>query len=494
MRHGPLLLTGLLLLTALAGCGDDATSGGARARLLVSEVDGAIEGEVKFLALDSSQGRVFDTRPLDGDPLVRVAPGAPPGRYRVFTTASWGMLWTGQRSTAAPVLADERYPPTTVRLGKPRSLYIAALDPSLPSSPVGTVWAAEAKRAADGGAVPFQRVAVEVVDQGEGIVAVRFPPEAWHLGNVLRLVGRMSDGSVTQMLSYVVRDEHQPDLPRITLVSPAAPAPLTVHLVPPPGMEQVPDGLKATITLLDIPLDAVYEEVSYQGAAQFDTVAALGHAIRVALPDSGSRCAFDLDQEDWRLRQSIYIVAQHTQAGQATEVVIGGARFVEARVGYQDGSTFGRVPLEAFSTEPPRARLVTQPGWQDWWLRSAEGLWYHHVLEVDTEDGREVAFVAAAGGKSAHVRGSVQGGGARHRVLLTQIQPAFARDGVEILPERRLGGDGLEAAVSGQGEYELRVPPGRYELQVHGPAGPVGRPRTMEFRAGQETRLDLAAR
>ena len=46
------------------------------------------------------------------------------GKYRVLSTAGWGMLWTGRQGSAPPLLRGTDHPPALVRMGKRRSLYV----------------------------------------------------------------------------------------------------------------------------------------------------------------------------------------------------------------------------------------------------------------------------------------------------------------------------------------------------------------------------------
>jgi hypothetical protein len=134
--------------------------------------------------------------------------------------------------------------------------------------------------------------------------------------------------------------------------------------------------------------------------------------------------------------------------------------------------------------------LLAPAGPQEWFLHLASGAWAH--VFVDVPDGpapprRADEVVVKAG---CRLKGKVQGGGMGYRVVARLVLPA-AKDevsGVE-LPERTVGG--FEAAASAAAEYDVRVPPGRVELQVVSPAGSRSRHYTMDLRPGDLVRRDL---
>ncbi len=484
-----LLLAGL----ALVACGDDEIAG-ARVRLITSAADGAVQGEVQLQAVDDGVGRVYPAKPLGDD--VYVAPGAPPGKYRILSTAGWGMLWSGRTGSSAPLLRGAGHTPALVRMGKPRSLYVAS---GLPGQwTLGATWAAEWKVAAEGDRATWEPVDLRIEPLDEGVFALRFPAEVWSFGRLIRVLGTMSDGTVTAMQTYQVRDEKRAELPRMALVLAAVQAPLTVHLVPPPGVKQVPDGTPVRVRLLGVPLDHVYEGQSYEGRAQFDELAALGHALRVELPQSGPDAMFTLDPETWRLRQSLHVVAVDPEKLADVQLVELGGGFTEARVCYRGASTFGRVSFERVDAPPDAVehsvRVRTHPGWQEWWLRTVDGEWLYMADDIEGPPHELLIDTDRTDGAGVRVSGRVPGAPPGTRVLARQVHEAYGIEGEEVLPERRLGGEGFEAAVSPQGGYDLQLPPGRYEIRVLGPTGASSRPKVMPFAPGAQVRLDLSMR
>jgi len=486
----------LLLLLLLAGCGKEHAVAGARVRILTSAVDGAIQGELQFQAVDDGVGRIYAAQALEGD--LYVAPGAPSGAYRLLTTAGWGMLWTGRRGASAPLLRGSDYPPAVVRMGRPRALYLASGMPGRWT--ISTTWAAEWKPGAAGGVKAFRPAKVDIADVGEGIVEVRFPEEVWAFGNVVRLVGLMTDGAVTGMPSYQLLDAARPELPRMVLVLGAVQAPLVVRLVPPPGLAEVPEDVRVQVSLRGVALAHVYEARSHNGTARFEEVAALGHGLRIALPGSGPDVAFDLQPETWRTRGTVHLVALPSTGTVRVAFAEQGGGFVEARVSYRGGKAFGRVPLEhmpAADGAPAMARLRTMSGWQEWWLRTQADTWIHAVLDVDA--ARPRVELPQASEAACRVRGQVRGAGLGFRVVLRQVLEAFAPAGAPegeaaVLAARTMEGEGFVAAVSPQGGYEATVPPGRYTLQVVSRAGRAGRPiGPLLFKPGAEVLLDLKA-
>ncbi len=477
----------------LAACGDD-TIAGARVELVASAADGAIQGEVQLQAVDDGVGRVYPARALQGN--VYVAPGAPPGKYRILTTAGWGMLWTGRKGSSAPLLRGAGHPPVLVRMGRPRTLYVASAMPGRWT--LGPRWGAEWKRAAEGDRATWQSVDLTVDDLGEGVYALRFPTDVWTFGTLLRVLGTMSDGTVTAIQTYQLRDEKHYELPRIALLLAAVQAPLTVHLVPPPGVEQVPDGTPVRVHLRGLPLEHAYEAKSFEGQARFDEIAALGHDLLIELPESGPDARFALDAQTWRLRQTMHVVAVDPTKLAHIDVVELGGGFTEARVCYRGSSSFGRVSFEPLPAPPDAVersvRLHTQPGWQEWWLRTADGQWVHEVLEVDAPPIETRIDLDRADGAGMRVSGQVRDSRPGTRVVFMQLHEALSIEGESVLPERKLGGEGFEAAVSPQGGYEAALPPGRYQIWAVGPGGRAGRPQTLPQRPGAQVRLDLQSR
>ena len=113
-------------------------------QVITGTADGRPDGQLRIKALDDGEGREHALVATD-DPDVWRAPDATPGPYRVYTDTGWGMLWAGTKGSAAPRLRGHDYPPALVRMGKPRTLYVAIADPSLPSAPVSTTWAADTR-------------------------------------------------------------------------------------------------------------------------------------------------------------------------------------------------------------------------------------------------------------------------------------------------------------------------------------------------------------
>lgn len=486
----------LLLLSfalVLAACGDDSVAG-ARVQLITSAADGSVQGEVQLEALDDGVGRIYAARQLEGD--VYVAPGAPPGKYRVLSTAGWGMLWTGRTGSSAPLLRGAGYPPALVRMGKPRTLYVAS---GLPGRwTLGGNWAAQWRRAFEGDRSTWQPVDLTVDDLDEGVYALRFPADVWTYGTALRVLGTMTDGTVSALQTYQLRDEKRSELPRIALVLAAVQAPLTVNLVPPPGVAQVPDGTPVRVHLLGVPLEHVYEAKSFEGRARFDEIAALGHDLLVELPASGPHARFKIDAQTWRLRQTMHVVAVDPARLAAIEVVELGGGYTEARVCYRGSSTFGRVSFERLPAPEDAVervvRLHTQPGWQEWWLRTADGQWVHEALDVDAPPVETQIDLDRPDGAGMRISGKVRGSRPGTRVVFEQLHESYVLDGEPMLPERALRGEGFEAAVSPQGGYEIDVPPGRYRIWAVGPGGAGGRPQVLPLRPGAQIRLDLQSR
>ncbi len=491
---GCVLGCGVLLLTA-CGDGDNA---GARAEILTSPLDGPVQGKMKFHALDDGVGRVYDAH--EQGQGIYVATDAPPGRYRLYTTAGWGMLWTGAKGTAAPGLRGGDYPATQVRMGKPRSLYVASGMPGRWT--VSDAWAAEWKVAAMGDRAQFEPVDLKIEKHDVGIYALRFPPNVWTFGNIVRIVGVMRDGTVTGMESYQLRDEKHPELPRMALMLGAVQAVLKVHLVPPPGVDQVPDGTPVHVTLRGVALDHTYKATSFKGVARFEEVAALGHGLRVALPTSGPDVAYDLTPNAWRISGAMHVVASSPGEGVTIELPDVGGGITEARVAYAGSTSFGRVPIvegmpDSDGDSGTRSRLRTYPGWQAWWLRTVEGTWLHVVADVPPS-GRSAIDLAESlrslkPVQGCRLRGKVRGARPGSRVVLRQLFEAHAVEGTTVLPKRSLGGEGFEATVSMGSTYEAHVPPGRYEIRVLGPNGAAGRTRANlpPFKPGAQVLLDL---
>jgi len=476
----------------LCACGDgpDAeVSEGARVRLLTSPVDGPVQGTVHFEDMEDRAGKAYAAEPLPGDPAVFVAPGAPPGRYYVYSSEGWGMLWGGTGgSTGPPYLRGSDFPALTVRMGRPRSLYVGAENPSTVHGHVDVVWGAEWKVAQEGSREDFRPADVEIVSLGEGLVAIRFPPEIWKAGHALRASGRMVSGAVTPLIAFQITKEKRENRPRIAFTHAAPQAALSVYLVPPPGLEQVPDGTPVTVTLLDIPLTVTYDAASHKGEARFDDIGSLGHGLRIALPRSGADAAFVMDQETWRTRLEMYAVAIDPQTAAVQTIDVGSHEIVEVRVRFENGSRYALVPASMRRNADTGSQLLvrTAPGPQQALLRLADGRW----LEVSfTADREKPTSVKAEGEpeKPARIRGTVDGGGRGFRVQLTRIEGTAENP-------RRTTGAGLSAAVDPYGAYEASVPAGSYEVQVIRPGGALTRPLRLPMKAGSEVHRDLAGR
>ena len=148
------MLRALVLLTCsltfvACGNGDDGEAPGVRVRLLTSEADGAITGT---LLLESTAGEheVYEAQPTADDPDVFESLEAKPGTYYVRTSTGWGMLWVGSGGPGAPFLRGSSHPATTVRMGTPRTLYVAANDPRTIHGHVTDHWGADWKVAGTG--------------------------------------------------------------------------------------------------------------------------------------------------------------------------------------------------------------------------------------------------------------------------------------------------------------------------------------------------------
>lgn len=488
-----LALTLLLLLPCLAGCGEDPAFDGIQVRILTSAMDGPVEGRLVAMALDDGVGATFALEPA-GDGLHRAA-GAPPGRYRIFSDAGWGMLWTGRKGTAAPLLRGPDYPAALVRMGKPRSLYVAIADPSLPSAPVTARWAAEYKPLDGGDGVPFAPADLEIVDQGEGIVALHFPASQWKGGTALRAVGVMGDGSLSELLSYTVRDTEHFELPRMALVFPAPQAPLTVEVLDPSEPGEPVGAVPVRVRVEGIPLEAEFTQETWKGIAQFDTLPTLGHGVSIRVGGAADGHAFPLDEGTWRRRQ--IMVVMHPGAHTAeVRLHVGRAGIVEARARVGDATRFALVP---FAPETDGTWVLrTAPGPQDLLVLDGDGAW--SAFAVDTTSvgpsGTPAAQRVVAPGAPCRVRGSARGLGVGGRVAFTRLMDAVAgADGAPaLLPAREAGGHGFEASVTPDGSYELELPAGRYRVQPMGPGGPRGRPRTQTFGPGAVVRMPLSAR
>ncbi|MDF1701206.1 MAG: hypothetical protein P1V36_08615 [Planctomycetota bacterium] len=483
MRCFALVLLGLAL-PLVAGCGDDPMPAGVQVRILTSTADGPVQGSLVLMSVDDGAGATYPLESVGGD-LYR-AVGAQPGRFRVLSDQGWGMLWTGRQGSAAPLLRGGEYPAALVRMGKPRSLYVAIADPSLPSAPVTARWAAEWKPLAGGDAAPFRPADIEIVDQGEGIVSLHFNAAQWTRGTALRAAGFLGDGSVSELLSYTVRDADHHELPRMALVFPAPQARLAVHLVPPTGTAPVADGVPVRVDVGGIPLRAVFEERSYGGSAHFEMLPTLGQGLRISVgPQRPDAHGYLLDQEVWRRRQALFVTPIEAATATRVPLPVGEVPVHEVRARHGTGAVFGRVPVVA---APTGAFALTVPGTQDLLVGYADGTWSHLVVTPagDTVSGRRERL----GERRCRIRGNARGAGPGGTVRFTRVLPVVA----DLLPERRAEGEGFRAALTPDGAYEIELPPGRYEIQVWSAGGPRGRILKQDFGPGAEARLQLSTR
>ncbi len=490
-----LALALLLAFPLLAACGDDPATDGVLVRILTSEVDGPVQGSLRAKALDDGEGRVYDLVRTDEHDVWR-APGAKPGPFRIYTDAGWGMLWTGRTGGSAPKLRGGDFPAAIVRMGKPRSLYVAIADPSLPSAPVTTTWAADVKALDAGDGVGFTPVDLDISDQGEGIVGLHFPETHWRRGVAIRAVGVMGDESVSELLRYTVRDADLFELPRMALVFPSPQAPLTVHLLSPDG-SPAPDGIPVRIHIGGIPLPARLETESYKGTARFDTLPTLGQGLRVVVGTvredglPGDAAGWLLDQETWRRRQAIHVLrfdldrAQRYPLGDRAK-----ASVREVRVLPEGSATFALVPVEALGDPFPAGRMaaLVPYGLGDMLIGRDDGTWEHIVYQANAEGGSGTRIGKI--GRRVRVRGVARGAGVQGRVRFTHVLPAHN----EALPERQAAGQGFEAALTMDGVFEIELPPGRYHVRIWTPAGPRGRGQTQTFNPGSDARLQLSTR
>lgn len=480
-----LALALLLAFPLLAGCGDDPAADGVLVRILTSEVDGPVQGSLRAKALDDGEGRVYDLVRTDEHDVWR-APGAKPGPFRIYTDAGWGMLWTGRTGGSAPKLRGHDFPAAIVRMGKPRSLYVAIADPSLPSAPVTTTWAADVKALDAGDGVGFTPVDLDISDQGEGIVGLHFPETHWRRGVAIRAVGVMGDDSVSELLRYTVRDADLFELPRMALVFPSPQAPLTVHLLSPDG-SAAPDGIPVRIHIGGIPLPARLETESYQGTARFDTLPTLGQGLRVVVGEGKDAPSWYLDQEIWRRRQRMHVYAGAAAGMQRLGIPFrADADVQEVRVRTAAAQGFGLVELAA--VDGGGVEAVIPASTQDILVGYSDGRWAAYVAK----DSQSIPLLQASesgAGRRARVRGMARGAGSLGRVRFTRVMPA--EHGV---PERQAAGQGFEAALTADGAFELELPPGQYHVRIWTPGGPLGRGLTQTFRPGADVRLQLSTR
>lgn len=485
------------LALAAAGCGDDeAPQTGARVRIITSEIDGPVEGRLKLRAIEEAGDKTYDLEPVAGDPGLYAAPGAPPALYGVVSTAGWGMLWGGG-GASTPRLRGPEHPATLVRMGRPRTLYLGPADPRLwqLSGSVGV----EVKSAATGDEVPFERVAAQVRVHPEGMVSVQLDERHWRAGQAVRALGVMEGEVPTRVVGFVLGDTPYAHLPRLAMVDPAPQAMFRVHLVPPPGVEQVADGTPVRVELKGLPLDLHEDAATKGGTARFDNLAALGGGLRVRLPRSGPRAVFEIDAETRRLQGETWIIATPADAVPWAADDGIGSPVVEARVLYPGGRDFGRVLLDVGGVEADgraRVRLLTLPGPQEWILRHADGRWSHHAVEVPSDQpmlGVSWSHPVAKGA-GCQVRGTVSGALPGSRVTFRLlVRPP--RDAPVTFPEPRSeGGGGFVAAVSPQGAYEAVLAPGTWVIRVEAPSGRASEPRTLDLEPGTHLRLDLQAR
>ena len=485
----------LLALPFLAGCGGDPAEDGVFVRIITSDIDGPVAGALRAKALDDGQGTVYDLVRTDEEGVWR-APGAKPGPYRLYSDAGWGMLWTGRTGGSAPRLRGHDFPAAVVRMGKPRSLYVAIADPSLPSAPVTTTWAAEVKALDAGDGVPFTPVELDITDQGEGIVGLHFPETHWRRGVAIRAVGVMGDDSVSELLRYTVRDAELSELPRMALVFPSPQAPLTVHLVTPDGTPAA-DGIPVRIHIGGIPLPARLETESYKGTARFDTLPTLGQGLRVVVGAArrdglpGDAAAWYLDQEIWRRRQAMHVLRFDPERVQRYPLGGGDKASVrEVRVLPEGSATFALVPVVAEGTPHPEGHVAAllPHGRGDMLVGREDDTWEHIVYQANAEGGSGTRIGKV--GRRARVRGMARGAGIQGRVRFTRVLPPHD----EALPERQGAGQGFEAALTMDGAFELELPPGRYHVRIWTPAGPRGRGLTQTFNPGADARLQLSTR
>ena len=479
-----LLLALLCLpLPVLGGCGerDGPATHGVRVRILTSEVDGPIQGTLLLENTGDETGSLYEAVPLAGEPDVFVAEKAPVGTYYVYTSEGWGMLWVGSQGPGAPLLRGADLPATTVRMGKPRSLYIAAEDPRTFHGHVIDQWGADWKVAGSGdGAEGFEKVAIEVEPQGQGLMALRFPEAVWQEGHVIRVCGVYQSGVVSQLVSFVKRGA-KVALPRIAFTNPAPLAPLEVVLVGADADTSVPDDLPVVVTLRHVPLEARFEARSHKGVVSFDGIGSLGGGIRIEVPSLGSNGAFEMSQEAWRTQGLLHVLLFDPEGAPSVRLDAITADPVEIRALLPGTTTYGRLPIwKEGGTSYTRAPA----GPQAWRVLDADGRWIDCSLEV-AASGLSKIQKAEADQWAARIRGGVNGGGRGFEVQFTEL--------VDGGTER--GGAGLTARVDDYGKYEIRVPPGRYRLQVLRPGGsPGGRPKVLPLRSKSEVRVDLEAR
>ncbi len=491
-----ILVSCLLVLVLGTGCGDDEARAGVRVRLLTSAVDGPVPGTLMLQALDDGQARRYTLERLeDAEQPLYEAVGAPEGRYRVYSDAGWGMLWTGTNRGAAPLLRGADYPATLVRMGKPRTLYVAAANPSMPSAPVSQRWGVEAKHVSAGGEQGFTRVDVAIADQGEGIVSLGFPAEVWKGDMSLRAVGLMSDGSLSTLLSYQIKAAEFQELPRMALVFSTTQAPLEVRVIDPADPSRLIEGLKVRVRVEGIPREAVYEEPTWKGVARFDALPSLGHGATVLVGDGDAVATYPLDDNAWRRSARMVVLGPRTPASAVVPV---GADVAELRVRMGESKTFALLPFAKDDEGAALVRALSQ-GAQDLLVQYGDGTWAAYAVDPKpVGPGGEPTLVRVTPpGKPAKLRGTALGIGPGGKVVCHRLMEAVAHpfgDSTALLPAREAAGHGFVADVTPDGAYEIKLPPGRYRIQLTGRQGPRGKPKTHTLGPGAEARLNLSAR
>lgn len=468
MRSSPATL--LVLAFALCACGgDDDVRPGVRVRLLTGTHDGFVQGRLKA-QVPERRDLVYDLEPVPGDPGLYAGPDVPPGRYRLFTDAGWGMLWFGGLNASVPTLNDATGPVTTVRMGRPRTLYVAPTNPN--TWQLGETWGADYRPASDPQG-PYRPVPFEMKRDDEGIVSLAFGAEHWQLHNEIRVLGQMTSGHVTNLVSYVIGDAKYPDLPRLAMVHGAQHAPLRIVLVPPPGVKHVPDGTRAQVALNGVPFPNAYEDTSFRGEVRFSGVAALGGGLRIALPEGGKHAVWDLGTHEWRLGGGMFLVAIDPEKAVTVPLPESEDPVTHVHVRFGGEGPYGRVPLTP-------GGLLTHPGRQSLLLRRASGVW--HVVPATVPETGAAALPLGAPLAGCRMKGSVAGAG-----------PGFRVD-FRMVPDDGAASGGFTAVVSHTGEYDVHLPPGKVEVQVVAPTGTKSAIRTMDLRPGNTYRMNLSAR
>jgi hypothetical protein len=450
----------MLAILGLAGCGDDGPGAASGPVPLVEIVTNRLDGEPPDHDLSirrveqGALGSPVALTPVPGRPRIYEARGATDGLYVLALPDGWGPLFvvTPPRVSAGA--------PAKMSAGRPHTIYLTS---RLLDRVLGETWAV--RRVGPGGDLgPPLPLKVEM--DGNGWVLLRMKPEDW-AGPVV-FQGRFDDRTLTEQVPTTLRER---GLPILRQLEPEPAGPLRVVVV------GVPAGVERWVHLrvLGLPIEEVQQRPVRDGVAEFPSVATPRGGLELRVGDDPDAYPYRVPSEVWARNGEVRVRDAGPQLIGGLRVPVPGAStLVRAQVRAEADESYGWAPAWA---EGDAVVLPVNPGsWRV--LVQTQAGFATGKVQVNADGTFETALGPVE--PAAKVSGRVTGDTAGGRLVWRRIE-----DGQAVLAH------GFVVGVGQGGAFQVALPPGEYRLELHGPEGARGAPRTHRFEAGEQVDLSL---